>query len=174
MGRLDEVLVVSLGTGSKTDPIRSSEARGWGRLEWAQPILDVVFDGVADTVDFQAQQLLPDGSYHRFQIELPRGIALDDARPATIAELRALGDAARARALGGPRRASSRRSPTTEPAPPRAAPTAPRRRRGTVADVRDARRAVLRASARGDSVAVDHPRRKGITCVSTCAGRRRR
>ena len=92
MGRLDEVLVVSLGTGSKTDPIPYEQARNWGRLEWAQPILDVVFDGVADTVDFQVQQLLPDGSYHRFQIELPRDIALDDARPATIDELRALGE----------------------------------------------------------------------------------
>ena len=91
MGRLDEVRVVSLGTGSKTDPIWWEEARGWGRLEWAQPILDVVFDGAADTVDFQAEQLLPDGSYHRFQTELPRGIALDDARPETLAELRALG-----------------------------------------------------------------------------------
>jgi len=91
MGRLDDVLVVSLGTGSKTDPIPYDEARGWGRLEWAQPILDVVFDGAADTVDFQAAQLLPDGSYHRFQVELPRGIALDDASPATIAELRAVG-----------------------------------------------------------------------------------
>ena len=91
MGRLDEVHVVSLGTGSKTDPIWWEDARRWGRLEWAQPILDVVFDGAADTVDFQAEQLLPDEGYHRFQVELPRGIELDDARPATITELRALG-----------------------------------------------------------------------------------
>lgn len=91
MGRLDELLVVSLGTGSKTDAIPWRRARGWGRLEWAQPILDVVFDGVSDTVDFQAGQLLPDEGYHRFQLELPRGIGLDEASPATIAELRALG-----------------------------------------------------------------------------------
>lgn len=91
MGRLDEVRVVSLGTGSKTDPIPFQRARGWGRLEWAQPILDVVFDGAADTVDFQAEHLLPAGSYHRFQPELPRGIELDDARPETIAELHAIG-----------------------------------------------------------------------------------
>ncbi len=92
MGRLDEIVVVSLGTGSKTDPIPFEEVRGWGRLEWAQPILDVVFDGAADTVDFQASQLLPDGSYHRFQTELPRGIALDDASSATIAELHEVGE----------------------------------------------------------------------------------
>lgn len=92
MGRLDEVLVVSLGTGSKTDPIAYEKARGWGRLEWAVPILDVVFDGVADTVDFQAGQLLPDGSYHRFQADLPRAITLDDAAPATISELRTIGE----------------------------------------------------------------------------------
>ena len=35
-GRLDEILVASLGTGSKTDadPVRGG--RGWGRLEWAR------------------------------------------------------------------------------------------------------------------------------------------
>ena len=104
MGRLDEVARRLARHGLEDRPDPYEQARNWGRLEWAQPILDVVFDGVADTVDFQVQQLLPDGSYHRFQIELPRNIALDDARPATIDRAARARRAARPRALGGHRR----------------------------------------------------------------------
>ena len=41
------------GTGSQTRPIRYEQARGWGMLEWARPIIDVVFDGSSDAVDYQ-------------------------------------------------------------------------------------------------------------------------
>lgn len=48
-GQLDVLL--SLGTGALTRPLPYDEVRGWGRLEWAEPILDVVFDGSADDLD---------------------------------------------------------------------------------------------------------------------------
>ena len=54
-----DILVVSLGTGQLTDRLRYEEAAGWGLLGWARPIIDVVFDGVSDTVDFQPNELLP-------------------------------------------------------------------------------------------------------------------
>lgn len=89
-GRLDEIdLLVSLGTGQLTRPIPLGEARGWGQLGWARPILDVVFDGVADTVDFQLGELLPDGGYVRLQTELTEASDdLDDASDANLAALR--------------------------------------------------------------------------------------
>lgn len=86
-------LLASLGTGSKGDdhPIRG--AAGWGQLQWARPILDVVFDGVADTVDFQTATLLPDGRYVRLQTRLRDASgALDDA---SARNLRALQGEAR-------------------------------------------------------------------------------
>ncbi|MDP1832774.1 MAG: patatin-like phospholipase family protein [Geothrix sp.] len=83
----DDVLLVSLGTGVYTPPYRYEEAKGWGVAGWARPVLDVIFDGVADTVDYQLRQLLPaaaDGAprYHRFQTGLDAGLGeMDDTSP---------------------------------------------------------------------------------------------
>ena len=52
-----DVLVASLGTGQYTRPIHYKEAKDWGLAQWAKPILDVVFDGVSDTVDHQMKTL---------------------------------------------------------------------------------------------------------------------
>ena len=54
-------MLLSLGTGSMTRPLPYDEVRGWGRLEWATPIIDVVFDGSADAVYLQLSALLEDG-----------------------------------------------------------------------------------------------------------------
>lgn len=75
-----DVLLVSLGTGEHTRPIEYQAAKNWGLLQWAKPILDVVFDGIAKATDYQLRQLLPDVAgeprYFRFQTTLD--IASDD------------------------------------------------------------------------------------------------
>jgi len=83
-----EVMVVSLGTGQLTRPLPFKEIRGWGQLEWARPILDVVFDGVADTIDLELSSLLGEHLYWRFQTALTE--ASDDLDDASAANLRAL------------------------------------------------------------------------------------
>src|SRR3954453_19507107 len=50
----DVSVIAALGTGSHTKPIEYKDAKGWGEAGWARPVIDVVFDGVADTVDFEA------------------------------------------------------------------------------------------------------------------------
>jgi patatin-like phospholipase/acyl hydrolase len=91
-----EFLVLSLGTGQLTRPIRYDEAKNWGLAMWAQPILNVVFDGVSDTVDYQLQQVLPlgkDGSrrYYRFQVTLEMGSDdMDDTSQANLFALKTL------------------------------------------------------------------------------------
>jgi uncharacterized protein len=35
-----------------------AEARHWGLAHWARPLLNIVFDGVSDVVDYQLDQLL--------------------------------------------------------------------------------------------------------------------
>jgi uncharacterized protein len=94
-GRRDELTIIaSLGTGSHTRPLHYTEVRTWGALKWASPILDVVFDGVADTTDFELDQLLPEHAYVRLQIDLTRASDdLDNATPANLAALRAEGEA---------------------------------------------------------------------------------
>lgn len=86
-GSPEDILLVSLGTGIHATPYRYEDAKGWGVAGWARPILDVIFDGVADTVDYQLRQLLPPGldgqpRYLRFQTDLDDGLSeMDDASP---------------------------------------------------------------------------------------------
>jgi len=88
----DDLLVVSLGTGELTRRIRYDDARDWGLLGWARPILDVVFDGVSDTVAYQVKQLCraEEGveTYHRFQVALE--IGKDDMDDASATNIHAL------------------------------------------------------------------------------------
>ncbi len=71
--RLDRLVVLSIGTGQTTRPISEHSATTWGAVEWAIPIIDVLFDGSADSVDYIADQLLADGHYTRLQAPLLRG-----------------------------------------------------------------------------------------------------
>ena len=89
-GRRDEIgLLASLGTGSHTRPYEHRVARDWGQLEWARPLIDMVFDGVADTIDFEAAALLAPGAYARLQVDLLEGADdLDDASERNLGRLR--------------------------------------------------------------------------------------
>jgi hypothetical protein len=87
VGEID--LVLALGTGADTRPLPQERARDWGQLEWARPIIDVVFDGITATTDFAVGRLLGPERYTRLQIRLEHaGDDLDDASPRNIAALR--------------------------------------------------------------------------------------
>jgi uncharacterized protein len=86
-------VLASLGTGSQTKRYEFDEVKDWGAIEWVRPLLDMVFDGTADTVDFEAATLAKD-RYQRFQADLRYSSdALDDASPANLRRLE--GDAER-------------------------------------------------------------------------------
>jgi uncharacterized protein len=90
-GKLD--LLLSLGTGEHTRPLPCSKVKDWGQLEWARPIIDVVFDGGQDAVDLQLRALLPD-DYVRLQTELEK--ASDDLDDASADNLERLAEEAEA------------------------------------------------------------------------------
>lgn len=80
--------VLSLGTGSQTRPIHQAQAASWGLVQWVRPIIDIVFDGVSDTVSYQLGQLMPDGRVLRLQTDLDLASdALDDASPLNLGRL---------------------------------------------------------------------------------------
>jgi patatin-like phospholipase/acyl hydrolase len=93
-GRRDEIdLVVSLGTGSHTRRLPFEDVRNWGQLEWARPLVDVVFDGGAQTVDFELGQLLGPERYVRLQTRLTEASdSLDDAGDRNLEALRREGN----------------------------------------------------------------------------------
>jgi predicted acylesterase/phospholipase RssA len=74
-GALEDVVMVSLGTGQLTRALPYEQAKDWGLLSWGLHVLDVVFDGMSDTVDHQLKALLGD-NYLRLQTELD--VAKDD------------------------------------------------------------------------------------------------
>ena len=84
-------LVVSLGTGTLARTLPLTLARYWGTVRWAKPLLDVVFDGVSSTVDYQLRQLLPAHHYYRFQTALnSHNHCLDNASADNIRSLKLL------------------------------------------------------------------------------------
>jgi uncharacterized protein len=83
-----EVRLVSLGTGERTTKRSFDDIKDWGLVEWARPILDVVFDGISDAVDYQLRHALGEERYWRFQVELTR--ASDDLDDASEENLRLL------------------------------------------------------------------------------------
>jgi patatin-like phospholipase/acyl hydrolase len=88
-----DVVMASLGTGTHTRPIPYADAKHWGLVGWAKPILDVVFDGVSRTTDYQVHQILPpDGArqrYYRFQLALTKASdEMDNTDPENLNDLK--------------------------------------------------------------------------------------
>jgi patatin-like phospholipase/acyl hydrolase len=81
-------VLASLGTGTYTRSYTIDDVDGWGLVQWARPVLDFVFDGVADTIDFELSKLAGK-RYVRLQADLRyANDALDDASEANLRRLR--------------------------------------------------------------------------------------
>lgn len=86
------VVLVSLGTGQQGWSIDYDKATNWGALEWAGPLIGMVFDGSNFTVDYQLRQILqtaaPPQAYFRFQVTLDGATGgIDDAGPENLKHL---------------------------------------------------------------------------------------
>ena len=92
---INEILLCAVGTGLNDRQILYEEAKDWGPLGWAKPLISVMMDGMSDSADYHARQLLPDSHddpndqrYFRFDIRLEA--ALDDLDAAHRANVIAL------------------------------------------------------------------------------------
>lgn len=76
-----DIVLVSIGTGNREKSYSYSKAKDWGPTGWAKPVIDIMMSGVAETVDYQLQQIFESvkakDQYHRFQIELPTWVSSD-------------------------------------------------------------------------------------------------
>jgi patatin-like phospholipase/acyl hydrolase len=69
----EDILVVSLGTGSLTSVYPYNEVKNWGLLQWGRPLLNIVFDGSSEVVSGELERLYEPSDkeaksfYYRFQ-----------------------------------------------------------------------------------------------------------
>jgi uncharacterized protein len=54
----EEISVLSIGTGERTRVISYEKAEHWGLIEWAQPIIGVLFDGSSDIYEYITDQIM--------------------------------------------------------------------------------------------------------------------
>jgi hypothetical protein len=83
-----DLRVVSIGTGQSERPIPYDSAAEWGKLGWAVPTIDIVFDGVSDAADYQLRHILEEDEFHRFEVPLRAASdAMDDASDQNLTAL---------------------------------------------------------------------------------------
>ncbi|AKG22549.1 patatin-like phospholipase family protein [Calothrix sp. 336/3] len=94
---LNEILVISLGTGSLTRKYPYEQAKEWGLLGWIAPLINIIMDAASESVACQLEQLLPKATaepqqYYRFQPQLNKANDdMDDVSRGNIYELETLG-----------------------------------------------------------------------------------
>lgn len=101
--KLDDILVISLGTGSLTREFSYDEIKNWGQIKWGEPLINVVLDSQSEVVAYQLEQLLQPQQYFRFQPQLSKirddygnviaaNDDMDDASKLNIENLEAIAD----------------------------------------------------------------------------------
>lgn len=97
---IDQMRVISIGTGYQTRKINGPKSQKWGAIQWFTEghILDVLTD--ERVVSYQAVTIMKRGNYIRVNANMvsqpglpnPPDDAMDDISKANIAKLRAMGD----------------------------------------------------------------------------------
>lgn len=73
---LDDLLVVSVGTGRKSRGLDIKDIADWGQIKWIEPLINMALNGQSEVVDYQMEQLLSTNlqdntqdkqHYYRFQ-----------------------------------------------------------------------------------------------------------
>ena len=95
----EDILLVSLGTGSLTSVYPYDEVKKWGLLQWAKPLLNMVLDGGSEVVAGELERLFEasnkgnKNSYYRFQTFLKSELEeIDNAKPENVRQLEVLGN----------------------------------------------------------------------------------
>lgn len=83
--KLENVHILSLGTGHYSGQVTHRQAAGWGKANWARPLIEVMMQGVNQTTDYEVRELLPAPNYLRLSIDIehPQFADMADPRPET-------------------------------------------------------------------------------------------
>jgi patatin-like phospholipase/acyl hydrolase len=69
--KIEEITVLSIGTGDRTRIIPFEKAQGWGLIEWAQPLIGVLLEASSDIYEYITNQVM-DQRVLRLQFKLDR------------------------------------------------------------------------------------------------------
>lgn len=91
--KIEDISVLSIGTGERTQIIRYKQAQEWGLLEWAQPLIGVLFDASSDIYQYITEHIMHNRLL-RLQFQLDRQLTgkrlsdeIDDASEENINNL---------------------------------------------------------------------------------------
>ncbi len=79
---IEQIKIISIGTGDPASPIPWEQVRGWGLIQWGLHIADVFMDAPPDVHRYVAEQIIGNQSnYIRLQLPLKESLLkMDDAR----------------------------------------------------------------------------------------------
>lgn len=93
-----EMIMISIGTGSKGNPYDYNQAKDWGVIGWLMPLIDILMSGNSETVNYQLQQMFgtitppEQADYYRLEPDRePADAAMDNASPENMGKLREAG-----------------------------------------------------------------------------------
>lgn len=67
---VEDLLVLSLGTGQIDQTYMYDTVRGWGTMQWVKSLAKIVLDGVADTVDHTISMAFGEHRKHYLRIQV--------------------------------------------------------------------------------------------------------
>jgi uncharacterized protein len=91
--RVEDIRILSIGTGERTRVIPYEYAQHWGLIQWAQPLIGVLFDASSEVYEYITKQIAHEGIL-RLQFKLDRDLTgkrlsddIDDVSPENIENL---------------------------------------------------------------------------------------
>lgn len=94
---LNDMMILSLGTGQNKELYPYDSAKNWGLAEWVKPVIDIMMSGVSETVDYQMKRMYEavdaPSQYLRINPQLPPDMSsmMDNAAKENMNALRELG-----------------------------------------------------------------------------------
>ncbi|OGO86820.1 MAG: hypothetical protein A2Y22_03900 [Clostridiales bacterium GWD2_32_59] len=89
--KMEETLLVSIGTGDRIKKYTYEEVKNWGMINWVRPAINISINGNVQTADYELNQMLnkKNKSYYRLQVELDeKSIDMDNSSKENIARLK--------------------------------------------------------------------------------------
>ena len=84
----DELVIVSLGTGSFTTPVSYKALSKWTILDWASQIYSICNDGQSDTTRYAMSTMVEKENYFSFDLKLPKGMdEMDNVKDSFLNDL---------------------------------------------------------------------------------------